>query len=192
MGSINGYAAHAAGAELLPYKYSPGTLKPNDVEIQISHCGICHSDIHLINNDWGISEFPFIPGHEIVGKISAVGSEVNHPLGGAARGRGLAIESLRRYANGACRARRISARKARARVCIGMAAMPDAVRVNARFVIPIPEKLESENAAPLTVRRHYRLQPDSHARSEPFVSRRHCGHRRPGPSGAAVCARFRS
>src|SRR5450631_1050028 len=76
MGSINGYAAHAAGAELLPYKYSPGTLKPNDVEIQISHCGICHSDIHLINNDWGISEFPFIPGHEIVGKITALGSEV--------------------------------------------------------------------------------------------------------------------
>ena len=62
MGSINGYAAHAAGAELLPYKYSPGALKPNEVEIEISHCGVCYSDIHLINNDWSIQRVSVHPG----------------------------------------------------------------------------------------------------------------------------------
>ena len=45
----------------------------NEVEIKISHCGVCHSDVHLIDNDWGISKYPFIPGHEIVGTVVAVG-----------------------------------------------------------------------------------------------------------------------
>ena len=91
MGSINGFAAHAAGAELLPYKYSPGALKPNEVEIEISHCGVCYSDIHLINNDWGTSEYPFIPGHEIVGTVSAAGRGREDSDSWSARGRGLAI-----------------------------------------------------------------------------------------------------
>lgn len=76
MKQIQGLAAHAAGAELLPFRYNPGELKAQEVEIQISHCGVCHSDLHLIANDWGISQFPFIPGHEIIGKVTAVGSEV--------------------------------------------------------------------------------------------------------------------
>jgi len=73
---IHGLAVHAAGAQLVPYKYQPGELKMNEVEIKITHCGICHSDIHLIDNDWGLSKFPFVPGHEIVGTVSAVGAEV--------------------------------------------------------------------------------------------------------------------
>ena len=76
MSVIQGLAAHAAGAELLPFKYDPGELGPQDVEIEISHCGVCHSDLHLIANDWGISQYPFIPGHEVVGKVTAVGTEV--------------------------------------------------------------------------------------------------------------------
>ncbi len=71
---IKGFAAHAAGAELLPYKYDPGVLKPDEVEITISHYGVCHSDLHLIANDWGTSQYPFIPGHEIIGKVAAMGS----------------------------------------------------------------------------------------------------------------------
>ena len=76
MAQIQGLAVHAAGAELLSFRYDPGKLGAHDVEIAISHCGICHSDLHLIANDWGISQYPFIPGHEIIGKVSAVGSEV--------------------------------------------------------------------------------------------------------------------
>src|SRR5580658_2312167 len=74
MSLIQGLAAHAAGAELLPFRYDPGELGPLEVEIGISHCGVCHSDLHLIANDWGISQYPFIPGHEVIGKVLAVGS----------------------------------------------------------------------------------------------------------------------
>src|ERR1700678_3111006 len=76
MSEIHGLAVHAAGAHLLPYKYDPGALGPFEVEIKISHCGVCHSDVHLIDNDWGTSKYPFIPGHEIVGTVVAVGSAV--------------------------------------------------------------------------------------------------------------------
>ncbi|HEX2919501.1 MAG TPA: alcohol dehydrogenase catalytic domain-containing protein, partial [Edaphobacter sp.] len=69
MSEIRGLAVHAAGAQLLPYKFDPGDIKPYEVEIQVSHCGVCRSDLHLINNDWGISKYPFIPGHEIVGTV---------------------------------------------------------------------------------------------------------------------------
>jgi uncharacterized zinc-type alcohol dehydrogenase-like protein len=74
MSQIQGLAAHAAGAELLPFKYDPGELGLQEVEIAITHCAICHSDLHLISNDWGISQYPFIPGHEVVGKVAAVGA----------------------------------------------------------------------------------------------------------------------
>src|ERR1700683_4987390 len=73
---IHGLAVHAAGAQLVPYKYEPGELKSNEVEVKITHCGVCRSDVHLIDNDWGISKYPFVPGHEIVGTVSAVGSAV--------------------------------------------------------------------------------------------------------------------
>src|SRR5712672_1468280 len=76
MSEIHGLGVHAAGAQLLAYKYDPGALGANEVEIKISHCGVCFSDIHLIDNDWGISKYPFIPGHEIVGSVVAVGSAV--------------------------------------------------------------------------------------------------------------------
>ena len=76
MSEIHGLAVHAAGAHLLPYKYDPGDLKPNEVEVKISHCGICYSDVHLIDNDWGMSKYPFIPGHEIVGSVTALGTAV--------------------------------------------------------------------------------------------------------------------
>ena len=73
---FQGFATHAAGAELLPYKYDPGDIKLNEVEIAISHCGICRNDIHMVDNDWGISQYPLIPGHEIVGKVTAMGNTV--------------------------------------------------------------------------------------------------------------------
>ncbi|MHB1745652.1 MAG: alcohol dehydrogenase catalytic domain-containing protein, partial [Acidobacteriaceae bacterium] len=76
MSTIHGYATHAAGAQLLPFKYDVQELQPNEVEIAITHCGICHSDLHLIDNDWGLTQYPFIPGHEIVGTIAAMGSQV--------------------------------------------------------------------------------------------------------------------
>jgi uncharacterized zinc-type alcohol dehydrogenase-like protein len=148
MPPIQGLAAHAAGAELLPFKYDPAELGHDEVEIAITHCGICHSDIHLISNDWGMSQFPFIPGHEVVGEVSAVGPGVRSLKLGARVGLGWqsnscgkcewcmqGLENLCALSEPTCVHRH--------------GGYADRVRANARFVIPIPEPLASENAAPL-------------------------------------------
>jgi uncharacterized zinc-type alcohol dehydrogenase-like protein len=148
MKSIHGLAAHAAGAQLLPYKYDAGELGANEVEIKISHCGICHSDVHLINNDWGISKYPFIPGHEIVGTVTAVGGAVRDRQVGERVGVGWQADSC-----GVCEYCRQGDEHLCAQsqpTCVGRnGGYADAIRVNSRFAIPVPEQLESENVAPL-------------------------------------------
>jgi uncharacterized zinc-type alcohol dehydrogenase-like protein len=148
MALIQGLAAHAAGAELLPFRYDPGSLRAQEVEIRVSHCGVCYSDLHLISNDWGISQYPFIPGHEIVGTVSAVGVGVKKlevgqrvGVGWQSNSCGLCewctqgLENLCPTAEGTCVHRH--------------GGYADSVRVNARFAIPIPEAMSSEGAAPL-------------------------------------------
>ncbi|MBS4078249.1 MULTISPECIES: NADPH-dependent aldehyde reductase Ahr [Pseudomonas] len=73
---FNGWAATAAGAPLERYSYDPGALGEEDVEVAVEYCGVCHSDQSLIDNDWGISRYPFVPGHEVVGKIVRMGPQV--------------------------------------------------------------------------------------------------------------------
>ncbi len=71
---INAYAAFEAGEELKPYSYDPGELAANEVEIDVLYCGICHSDLSVIDSEWGPASYPVVPGHEIVGKVSQVGA----------------------------------------------------------------------------------------------------------------------
>ena len=70
------YAAHAAKECLQPLTIERRALKSTDVLIEIEYCGVCHTDLHFVNNDWGMTEYPVVPGHEIVGRISQIGSEV--------------------------------------------------------------------------------------------------------------------
>jgi uncharacterized zinc-type alcohol dehydrogenase-like protein len=148
MPPIQGLAVHAAGAELVPFRYDPGELGPQEVEISITHCGICHSDIHLISNDWGVSQYPFIPGHEIVGTVAAVGTEVRSIQVGQRAGIGWQSNSC-----GECewctRGMENLCPTAEATCVRRHGGYADRVRANSRFVIPIPEALKSENAAPL-------------------------------------------
>jgi uncharacterized zinc-type alcohol dehydrogenase-like protein len=148
MSEIHGLAVHAAGAQLLPYKFDPGELKPYEVEIKVSHCGVCRSDIHLIDNDWGISKYPFIPGHEIVGTIVAIGEHVRSLAAGQRVGVGWQADSC-----GMCEWCRKGEEHLCAQAqptCVGRnGGFADKVRVNSRFAIPLPKALESENAAPL-------------------------------------------
>jgi len=147
-GHIHGLAVHAAGAELLAYKYAPGDLAPNEVEVRISHCGVCHSDIHLMDNDWGISKYPFIPGHEIVGTVTLVGSAVSSLKVGQRVGIGWQADSC-----GVCEWCRQGDENLCAKAqptCVGRnGGYADAIRVNSRFAIPVPATLDSENVAPL-------------------------------------------
>ncbi len=148
MALIQGLAAHAAGSELLPLKYDPGKLGTNEVEIAITHCGICHSDIHLIANDWGISQYPFIPGHEIIGTVAALGSEVRSLELGQRVGLGWQSNSC-----GQCewcmRGQENLCPSSEGTCVHRHGGYADRVRANARFVVPIPDALPSEQAAPL-------------------------------------------
>ncbi len=71
---IHAWAAPAAKAPLEPLEYDPGPLKAEEVEVEVEYCGICHSDLSLINNEWGISTYPLVPGHEVIGRVTALGS----------------------------------------------------------------------------------------------------------------------
>ena len=148
MSVIQGLAAHAAGAHLLPYKYDAGDLKAYEVEVKISHCGVCHSDVHLIDNDWGISKYPFIPGHEIVGTVTQVGSAVLDHTVGSRVGIGWQADSC-----GICEWCRTGQEQLCPRAqptCVGRnGGYADSIRVDARFAVPVPENLQSENVAPL-------------------------------------------
>jgi uncharacterized zinc-type alcohol dehydrogenase-like protein len=148
MSEIHGFGVHAAGAQLLPYKYDPGALRPNEVEIKISHCGVCHSDVHLIDNDWGMSKYPFVPGHEIVGTVVAVGSAVKDRTVGERVGVGWQADSC-----GICEWCRQGDEHLCANAqptCVGRnGGFADKIRVNSRFAVPVPSALESENVAPL-------------------------------------------
>lgn len=75
---INAFAAFEPGGELKPFQYDPGPMGPDTVEIAVDHCGICHSDLSMLNNEWGFTQYPFVPGHEVTGRISAVGDAVTH------------------------------------------------------------------------------------------------------------------
>lgn len=72
-----GYAAYSENTALAPYHFERRELRSNDVAIEISYCGVCHSDLHTVNGDWGDKPYPLIPGHEIVGIVTAVGADTS-------------------------------------------------------------------------------------------------------------------
>src|SRR5579859_6546817 len=73
MKEFKAYAATRAGGPLEPFSFNPGPLGPDQVEIKVSHCGLCHSDLSMLDNEWGMTAYPFVPGHEAIGTIVALG-----------------------------------------------------------------------------------------------------------------------
>lgn len=71
-----GYAAKSASDTLQPFEFERRDLKANDILIEIEFCGVCHSDIHQVRDEWGGSIYPMVPGHEIVGRVAKVGADV--------------------------------------------------------------------------------------------------------------------
>ena len=76
--SVQTLAALRQGEALRPWSYESAPVGPSEVDVQVTHCGICHTDLHLIDNDLGVSSYPLVPGHEIVGLVKAVGDQVRH------------------------------------------------------------------------------------------------------------------
>ena len=73
MQEFKAYAASRAKGPLEPFSFDPGPLGPEEAEIQVTHCGLCHSDLSMLDNEWGMSQYPFVPGHEVTGTIGALG-----------------------------------------------------------------------------------------------------------------------
>ena len=78
MSQIKAYSASESKARVLPTEIERRPVGTNDVQIAIEHCGVCHTDIHFVNNDWGMTHYPVVPGHEIVGRVTEVGSAVSN------------------------------------------------------------------------------------------------------------------
>ena len=76
--TINAYAVNEAGKPFMPYSYTVGALSDNEVELEVLYCGICHSDVSMANNEWGMTEYPFVGGHEVIGRVVARGDLVEH------------------------------------------------------------------------------------------------------------------
>ena len=94
-----GYAAQSAEKDLAPWSFERRNMGPHDVEIAIQYCGVCHSDLHQIKNEWFPGIFPMVPGHEIVGNIIRIGNHVKKFKNGDLAGVGCMVDSCRTCEN---------------------------------------------------------------------------------------------
>lgn len=95
MTAVKAYAAQSATTPLTPFNFERRDVEPNDIQIEILYCGVCHSDIHQVRDEWGGSIYPMVPGHEIVGRITKVGNEVKTFKVGELAGVGCFVDSCR-------------------------------------------------------------------------------------------------
>lgn len=91
--NILGFAARSSREPLAPYRFERRNPRPDDVVIEILYCGVCHSDLHQLRNDWGGSTYPLVPGHEIIGRVASVGPDVTRFKPGDPVGVGCMVDS---------------------------------------------------------------------------------------------------
>ncbi len=145
---IRGYAATKPGGMLEPFEFDPGPLGETEVEIKVEYCGLCHSDLSMVNNEWGISRYPLIPGHEIIGTVAALGPDAQGLTLGQRVGLGW-------FANSDltcdwCKSGNHHLCASAVGTIVGHhGGFADRVRANAAWVIPLPEKLPPQTAGPL-------------------------------------------
>ena len=145
---IKAYAALEAGQPLQAFEYDPGPLGPHDVEIEVESCGICHSDLSMLDNEWGMTEYPFVPGHEVVGSVSAVGEHVS----GVSVGQRVGLGWHSAYCNHcpSCDSgdHNLCA-TAEGTIVRRHGGFADKVRAEETAVVPLPEGIKPESAGPL-------------------------------------------
>lgn len=156
--SAHGMAAPKAKAQLQPYSFQRREAQDHDVVIDIKYCGICHSDIHMVNEDWGPGScFPIVPGHEIAGVVRSVGKKVTKFKVGDSVGVGCLVDSCRTCSH---------CQQKLEQYCLGgntftygspekdgtgytQGGYSDVIVVNEDFVLKIPGNLPLDKAAPL-------------------------------------------
>ena len=145
---FKGYAAFAKGEALKPFEFDPGPLGDDQVEVAVEYCGICHSDLSMLDNDWGMTKYPFVPGHEVIGKITAVGPHAKNLKVGQRVGIG--------WMSGSCNACKQCLSGDQNLCATGEGTIvgrhggfADRVRAQWPWAIPLPEKLDASKSGPL-------------------------------------------
>ena len=151
------YAAQSPDSGLAPFTIERRRPRPDDVAIRIDYCGICHTDLHFAHDDWGMTHYPVVPGHEIVGTVTAVGSSVAGFKPGDRVGVGCLVDSCRQCSscdegleqyceNGSVATYNSEDRHDSSRTWGGYS---ESIVVSERFVLRIPQALDPAAAAPL-------------------------------------------
>ncbi len=148
MSLIQAYAALAPGRPLEPLTFDPGPLRPEQVEIQVESCGICHSDLSMLDNAWGISAYPLVPGHEIIGTVVAAGPQVKRVRVGDRVGLGWFAGSC--LACPSCLDGQQHLCAQGEQTIVGRwGGFADRVRCDWLWAIPLPDTLDAASAGPL-------------------------------------------
>ena len=152
-----GYAANDAQSPLVPFSFERRDPGPHDIQIEITHCGVCHSDLHQAHNDWSNSLYPMVPGHEIVGRVVAVGAQVAKLKVGDYAGVGCLVDSCRKCI--ACTgdleqycvegATVTYNGKERGSEQLTFGGYSEQIVVDQRFVVKIPASMDLKGVAPL-------------------------------------------
>ncbi len=145
---IRAFAAQEPGAKLELFEYEPGPLGVDELEISVETCGVCHSDLSMLDNEWGFTAYPFVPGHEIIGKVAAVGSQVSRVKVGDTVGLGWFAGSC--MACEQCMSGNHNLCSANEATIIGRhGGFADKVRCREGWAIPLPAGLDAAKAGPL-------------------------------------------
>lgn len=145
---VTGYAANEQNATLEPYTYELKDIGPEEVDIKVHYCGICHSDLSMINNDWGMTQYPFVPGHEIIGEVIAVGDAVKKVSVGDKVGLGWMSASCMSCSQCMDGDHHLCP-ESEATIVGRNGGFADTVRGHWSWTIPLPEGIDMSKAGPL-------------------------------------------
>lgn len=148
MATIHAWAAPAAGKTLERIAFDPGELRDDQVEITVESCGICHSDLSMIHNEWGNAVFPLVPGHEVVGRVAAVGPRARRVRVGDRVGLGWFSESCNACAD--CLSGDHNLCATAEQTIVGRhGGFAERVRCHWTWATPLPDGVEASSAGPL-------------------------------------------
>ena len=146
--TIAAYAAQEEGGSLEPFSYEAGALAPDEVEIDVLYCGICHSDLSMIDNEWGMTQYPLVAGHEVIGTITATGSDVGSLEEGMTVGLGWHCGYCGQCSSCKTGDQNLCA-TAEGTIVGRHGGFADTVRAKASSVVAIPSGMDLQSAGPL-------------------------------------------
>lgn len=146
--TVNAYAVTKAKGEFESFEFELGDIDPYEVDISVESCGICHSDLSMVDDEWGMTQFPLVPGHEVIGKVTSVGEHVTHVVVGDRVGLGwhagycMVCDQCMSGDHNLCPS-------AEPTIAGRHGGFADTVRARAAAVVKIPDGLDAREAGPL-------------------------------------------